>query len=807
MRAVLTGLAVLCAMGQRTLAGDTATPPTAGVTAAATYVGRTACAPCHKSEVERFTGSHHDRAMQVADATTVLGDFNHATFAYNGVTSTFFKKDGAFFVRTDGPDGALHEYRLAYTFGIDPLQQYLVEFPGGRLQALGIAWDTRPKAAGGQRWFHLYPDEKVDFRDVLHWTGPAQNWNYMCADCHSTNVRKNYDAAADRFATTSSEVDVSCEACHGPGSKHVEWARQKQAGHAPDDPTRGLTIDLAARGGSWAFEGNATIAHLTGARDTRVQVVCARCHARRAQIADGDRQDAPLGESHLLAVIGEGLYHADGQILDEVFEYGSFLQSRMHERGVVCTDCHDAHSGRLYADGNAVCAKCHLPSHYDTPLHHHHKAGTEAARCVQCHMLARTYMVVHKRHDHSFRVPRPDLSVVLGASDGDHVAGESSPATAPHGDPTGSGRAEPTVRGPAALGTPNTCTDCHQDHSAQWAADAVVRWYGPTRTRGASYATALAAGRQHRAGADRQLATLAADRSFPAIVRATALSLIADPTRPPAMAVVERSLQDPDPMVRRAAVGLLIAWEPQRRWQAGGPLLSDPIRAVRLEAVNALADAAPAVALNADQRRVFEQAMQEYRDAQAFNADRAESWTNLGALEVRLGNRERAEADYQRAIRAQPQFIPPYINLADLYRQQDREAEGERVLRRALAIPVDSGDAHYALGLLLIRQKRSDEALREFAKAVELSPEIPRYAYVYAVALDSLGQRAKALEVLAQAQRRFTGDRDILTALVQFSAQSGDRTAAVRWAEQLRALDGSDAAAATGAPSAATGQP
>jgi Tfp pilus assembly protein PilF len=715
------------------------------------YVGRTACVPCHKAQADRFAGSHHDRAMQVAGAATVLGNFNNATFTYNGVTSTFFTTDGAFFVRTDGPDGALHEYRIAYTFGIDPLQQYLVEFPGGRLQALSIAWDTRPKAAGGQRWFHLYPDEKVDYRDVLHWTGPAQNWNYMCADCHSTNVRKNYDAAAERFATTSSEVGVSCEACHGPGSKHVEWARLKLDGRAPDDPTHGLIVDLAARGGSWAFEGNATIAHLTAARDTRVQIVCARCHARRTQIGDADRQDEPLGRNHLLSLLAEGLYHADGQILDEVFEYGSFLQSRMHERGVVCTDCHEAHSGRLRAEGNALCAQCHLASHYDTPAHHHHKVGTDAARCVACHMLARNYMVVHRRHDHSFRVPRPDLSVTLG--------------------------------------TPNTCTDCHRDRSAQWAADAVVKWYGPTRARGAAWAAALAAGRHHQAGADRRLTTVIGDRSYPAIVRATALSLIENPTRPPASAVVERALQDPDAMVRRAAVSLLIAWEPKRRWQTGGPLLDDPIRAVRLEAVNALADTVPVVTLTAEQRRVFERAVAEYRDVQTFNADRAESWLNLGSLEVRLGNRERAAADYQRAIRLQPQFMPAYVNLADLYREQGRDADGERVLRQALALHPESADVRHALGLLLVREKRSDAALAEFAKAAELSPENPRYAYVYAVALDSLGQRSRAVAVLEQAQRRFTGDRDILTALVQFSARNGDRAAATRWAEKLRVLD------------------
>ena len=719
----------------------------------ATYVGRQACVPCHTHAAERYAGSHHDRAMQPANASSVLGNFDDASFTYtDGTTSTFFKKDGGYFVRTDGADGKLHEYRIAYTFGIFPLQEYLIEFPDGRLQALNICWDTRPKTAGGQRWFHLYPNEKVDARDPLHWTGAYQNWNYMCAECHSTNVRKNYDADSDRFASTWSDVNVGCEACHGPGSAHVAWGRLAKDGHAPADPTKGLTVDLAARGGAWVFEGSAPIAHLSGPRDTRAQVVCGRCHARRVQMGEDYDQSQPLGQNYMLALLDARLYHADGQILDEVFEYGSFLQSRMHARGVICTDCHEPHTGKLRADGNAVCATCHRPTQYDTPTHHHHKTGTEAARCVRCHMLARNYMVVHTRHDHSFRVPRPDLSVTLG--------------------------------------TPNTCSDCHTEHAAQWAADAVVQWYGPTRTRGPRYATALAAGREHQAGAERLLEDVIADRSFPAIVRATALSLL--PNLPAATAtVVEHVLQDEDPLVRRAAVRLLSSWEPHRRWPAGMPLLRDPIRVVRIEAVNALADALAAVAPTAEERAAFARSEAEYRALQHFNADRAESWLNLGAFDVRLGRFESAESDYRRAIRMQPLFIPPYVNLADLYRQQDRDADGERVLRQALALQPPTGDVEHALGLLLIRQRRMPEAIDALATATEHSPDNPRYAYVYGVALDSVGQPDKAQTVLERAHQRFSADRDILAALVQCAARAGNREAAARWANALQRLDGS----------------
>jgi hypothetical protein len=156
-----------------------------------TFVGAKACGECHQAEFKRWNGSHHQLAMQAATDATVLADFNNTKFANGGVTSFFFKSAGKFMVRTDGPDAALHDYEIKFTFGVFPLQQYLVAMPGGRLQALGIAWDSRPREVRGQRWLFLYPNPKLRPSDPLHWTGIDQTWNYMCADCHSTNVRKN----------------------------------------------------------------------------------------------------------------------------------------------------------------------------------------------------------------------------------------------------------------------------------------------------------------------------------------------------------------------------------------------------------------------------------------------------------------------------------------------------------------------------------------------------------------------------------------------------------------------------------------
>ncbi|MGE5849128.1 MAG: cytochrome c3 family protein, partial [Candidatus Methylomirabilota bacterium] len=353
-----------------------------------------------------WQGSDHDRAMQKASGRTVLGEFNGAPFRYAGTTSTFFKRDGKFYVRTDGPDGKLADFEIKYTFGLDPLQQYLIELPGGRIQALSIAWDV-PR----RRWFHLYPKERIDFRDELHWTRPAQNWNFMCAECHATDLTRNFDPSSRAYRTRWTRLGVGCQACHGPSSRHVEWARAGDKG-AGAEPSKGLPVNLK------------------GADSTAEIEACARCHARRAPLGDGFRHEHRLMDDYLPALIDEGLYHADGQILDEVFEYGSFLQSRMHAAGLRCSDCHEPHGLKLRAPGNAVCTTCHtagppaaLPHvntrelkamEYDAPNHHFHKPGGPGSRCVDCHAPARTYVVVNPRRDHSFRIPRPDLSVKLG---------------------------------------------------------------------------------------------------------------------------------------------------------------------------------------------------------------------------------------------------------------------------------------------------------------------------------------------------------------------------------------------------------
>ena len=329
--AVITVIALLLQTG-----GDSPAP-------APSYTGRATCTECHPNENNAWQGSHHDLAMQPASSSTVLGAFDGRTFDYHGVTSTFFKNDSGYIIRTDGPDGELHDYPVAYTFGVAPLQQYLVAFPRGRYQASSLCWDSRPAEEGGQRWFHLYPDEKIDHTDPLHWTGPYQGWNFMCAECHSTGLKSNYSLEEDSYDTTWAEIDVSCEACHGPGSDHVSWAR---SGADEKLPNSGFPVALGDDdGGSWETDPNTGVPRRTVPRQFRAEVeACGRCHSRRSVVAEPYVHGRPLMDTHLVSLLDENLYYADGQIQDEVYVYGSFLQSKMHANGVTCGDCHDPRS-------------------------------------------------------------------------------------------------------------------------------------------------------------------------------------------------------------------------------------------------------------------------------------------------------------------------------------------------------------------------------------------------------------------------------------------------------------------------------
>ncbi|MDJ0947375.1 MAG: multiheme c-type cytochrome [Alphaproteobacteria bacterium] len=712
------------------LAARLAADAGSAASAAADFVGRETCVACHKAQGEAWSGSHHDWAMREASEDTVLGDFDDARFTHAGVTSRFFRKDGKYVVNTDGADGRLADFEIVYTFGISPLQQYLIAQPGGRLQALTIAWDTERK-----RWFHLLPDAEIAAGDPRHWTGRLHNWNGRCGECHTTGYRKRYDLESESYATSWAEINVSCEACHGPGARHVAWAR---AGEKTEDADTGLVVGFKEDAPGREIEA------------------CARCHARRAPITQHYEHGAPFLDHFRPALLRQELYFPDGQIQDEVYVYGSFLQSKMQRAGVRCTDCHDPHTARVKADGDALCVRCHgqapdarfesLPRKaYDTPAHHHHPAGSPGAQCVNCHMPARSYMVVDPRRDHSFRIPRPDLS--------------------------------------ARLETPDACTGCHADKPADWAADAIVAWTGGVARRGAHFGDAIAAGRDGQAGAEAKLVALAEDPAQSAIARATALQLLR-PTSRRSLAPVVEALKSDDPLLRLGALAAIEALPPVRRPAYAAPLLDDPVRAVRLEAARVLAPV-PTTRLEAPRRQAFEDALAEYEAAQEAMADQPEAHLNLGVLYMNRGRPDLAERANKTALRLAPGLVPAYVTLAHLYNQTGRNTEAEAMLRAALENAPDDGRLYYSLGLLLGEMQRYDDAAEALGAAARRLPYQPRVRYNHALVLQHLGRRKEAEAELLAAHRLEERDPRILEALALFYLGDGKYAQAKSYADRL----------------------
>jgi len=652
------------------------------LTPVSTFVGSTECRDCHNREYDNWEGSHHDLAMDVASDTSVLGDFNDVEFTLHGVTSRFYKRDGKFLVFTNGPGGEMGEYEITHTFGWFPLQQYLIPFPGGRLQTLPIAWDDRDK-----NWFRVPPEGPVDPDDWLYWTNAAQNWNGMCAQCHSTNLKKNYDPGTDSYNTTWSDIDVGCEACHGPGSRHAEWA---------------ATAEMA-RPQVTNFE----LEQQTSDINSRELVeLCSPCHSRRGAMGDTDHTESNLLDTFLPSLLSEGLYHADGQIMEEVYVYGSFIQSKMYRHDVRCNDCHDPHSVKLVREGNDLCLQCHRAAQYDTGEHHFHKQEGQAgepilseqgevlfevgtgARCILCHMPGQYFMGVDYRPDHSFRIPNPSLAATLGA--------------------------------------PDACLRCHFDQDSQWSEKAVVDWYGPARTP--HYGTVLAAGRQGDINAGPELIRLAADLLYPINVRATALSLLAAYPGEQTLQALEVALMDEEALIRRTAVSIIMPPDAEMLAKLLGPMLYDPIKTVRIEAATRLAGDMTRL-LNTDQQEVFEAVLQEYEDAMEYSADFAASQHNLANLYAELDRSQDAIDHYKAAIRIDKQFYPARVNLAMLYNQNGQNDLAVQLFREILADQPDMFEAAYSLGLLLVELQDYKGALTYLEKASGGLPDRARIHY------------------------------------------------------------------------------
>ena len=608
------------------------------------YVGTESCIECHTSEYEDWIGSHHDLAWTEPDPETVLGEFNDTTFTHKGVTSRFTREGDTLFIESDGPDGAMTKWPVVGVIGITPLQQYFVETEPGRYQSFDVPWDTERN-----EWFHMYADQDLPASEAYHWTGPYKTWNNRCAECHATDYWRNYDAGRRTYSSTFSEIGVGCEACHGPGAAHLEWA--KAEGDVPDWPRPGLDAS------------GLTIDFSQSDAETEIQQ-CAMCHSRRGPLRYGSAlPGTAFHDAYRLSTLRPGMYHPDGQILDEVYVYGSFLQSKMYAAGVQCSDCHDVHTARHYNEGNGICLSCHSPAgnpeyptlrlaDYESPEHHFHEEDTEGSQCVSCHMIERVYMGVDGRHDHTFRVPRPDLTI--------------------------------------ATGSPNACNDCHVDEGAEWAQAEIEKRFPEPTHRPPHFATTFAAAWQGDTSVADGLVEIALSNQ-PGIVRATALEILASYAGPADAEATAALLGDRDPMVRAHAVLVQRAAGPVEMLTRLLPLLEDEIRLVRQATVRELFSV-PVAHMPERYATVLEDAMADWQQTLAATADFPEGQLALGGVALSTRDADAALRAFREAVRMDPQLVQAWSVIVRIEAAMGRMDAARTTLKQARSLnPNDYG--------------------------------------------------------------------------------------------------------------------
>ncbi len=690
---------------------------------ASEYVGGQQCKSCHEEAYNDWKMSDHYQAMQHANDSTVLGDFNNASFTADGVTTKFFKNEDKYYINTEGATGVNEDFEVLYTFGYYPLQQYLIAFPGGRLQSTRVSWDSK-----NSKWFNQYPHQNVHHLDWLHWTGNSQNWNTMCASCHSTNLEKNYDFENDNYNTTWKDINVNCESCHGPGSVHINFVQSK------------------------AFQNGKRINNsgLIYATDTTPQIQlnsCAPCHARKTDVGAKTVHSNEILDDLIPAILSNEFYFPDGQIREEDYEYGSFAQSKMFHNNVQCTNCHNPHSGKLKKIGNELCLSCHASS-YNTEQHHFHALNTESSQCVNCHMPTKTYMGNDVRRDHSFRIPRPDQSVVYG--------------------------------------TPNTCNSCHTKQSTQWAADAIIKWYGPKRAY--HFSDDLAPGSLLNNKSEGHLIKLISDTSQPEIARATAANYLGNLVTQKSADALILALTDVKAMVRYHAIRSLENFHPTVWRQNVLHLLSDKVKAVRIAAAD-LYHQIPVSEIPADYRAVYESANSENKAFLRNQTDFSVGNVMLADYEMQGGNYAEAIRLYLRGLKKDSLMNYARMNLSAAYSNVGNNEAALKALQESAAIDPTNDRVFYNLGLLYYEMQNTPFAIKSFQVAISLGTNISGVYYNYGLMLQQEGKYKEAEIILLQGNAVDPEASNINYALAYFYIQGKQKEKALNYAIKLRNQD------------------
>jgi len=706
------------------------------------FVGSEQCQACHKKEFSAWQGSHHDMSMKHADKQSVLGNFDNVSFSDAGKVNKFYKDKNQFWVNIKGPDGKFHDYQIKYTFGFEPLQQYMVEFDDGRVQLIPFAWDSRTKAQGGQRWFNLYPEFTENHQDFF-WTNKGQNWNYMCADCHSTNVSKNFDVETNSYNTKFSEINVGCEACHGPASKHIDWT--KAPSKSAND--KGFSRNISTQVKEWVHKEGFNTLKPKAIHNSQQTLVCAQCHSRRTQISNNNHIDKnEFGEKYLLSLITSDNYYSDGQIYNENFVYGSFLQSKMAKNGVVCSNCHDPHTATLIMPEKVVCLQCHQANNYAQKSHHQHQENSTGAQCVSCHMPETTYMEIDKRRDHGWHKPTPNIA--------------------------------------QQFETPDTCLTCHKEKDSNWSSDYVSGWFSKEHKETEEpFAPIFSLADRGYQSITEHLSKIAQSQQYPEIIRASALSRMANYSDTNTLIAIARNVKHSDSNIRRGAIDAAVNMKAAEKWRILSPLLTDNVLAVRSEAAMALVPLWSM--LSTEQKNALQPALTDYIAIQNYNADRGYAHTNKAIVLGYQNKINAALSSYQQSMRIEPYFAAAYVNMAELYKRQGQNIKAIETLNLGRKANPSDSSIPYSLGLAYIREKEISLAQSNLKIAAELAKTNARYYYVYAISL--AGDKAKEAEDNMQKAYTLAGDPQHLYALceMQVKRQAFEAKQCIKRLEQV----------------------
>lgn len=623
------------------------------------YAGSESCRDCHRTEYDLWKQSHHalaERSLQPGDGIAFTPSH---IFKHGSDTTTVRVENGQYQIVTRGLDGRVQPYPIVRVIGDDPLIQFLTPFPGGRYQVQEASY-----APISNQWFYVYGDDIRNPGEYGHWTGRGMNWNSQCAECHNTDLHKNYDAATDSYHTTMAEVAVGCEACHGPMKAHNEWQQAHPHSTLPD-PTVSSPLP-----------------------PSRIVGLCGSCHSRNTDLTGDFKPGDSLYDHYSLEILDySGRWYPDGQIKDEDYEFESFTSSKMYQNGVTCLDCHDPHSYKNTLQGNALCMRCHNGSYPKAPAinpaEHQHLCASD---CIGCHMPVTVYMQRHPRRDHGFTIPDPLLT--------------------------------------KELGIPNVCNRCHADKTTDWSLNYVEQWYGgkmnrPTRDR----AQWIAAAENGDDSAEAKMIGLMADTNQSPYWQAVAATFLEQwATDPVAQTALLAALKNYHPLVREKAVRSLQPVVGDTNVLAAlKPMLNDPLRNVRVATAWVLRDTVDMhsqagtdlqrmLDLEADQPTgQFEEAIFLLSRQQPANAlghlEKATAWDPISPpflcaqaqVQDQLGQFSEALKTLDRAANAVPDDPHiPYVR-ATILERNGRYDEAKTAANQALKI---QPDFQPAVGLL-----------------------------------------------------------------------------------------------------------